>query len=62
MARGGVPTRKPDTRTIDYGAQVRAAWKDEWHKKEIAYEFSNGRQFKDPGAQGGPYLGTGGNG
>jgi hypothetical protein len=41
---------------------VRQAWGDEWHKKEVVYDFSNGRKFKDPGASGGPYTGTDGNG
>ena len=59
MAQGNVPTAPPRTRTIDYGAQVRKVWGDEWHKKETAYEFSNGRKFNDPGNVGGPYLGTG---
>ena len=59
MAQGDVPTQKPVTRTIDYGAQVRRIWGDEWHKPEIAYEFSNGRKFNSPGKNGGPYTGTG---
>ncbi len=62
MARSGIPTKPPTTRTIDFGAQVRAAWGDQWHAKETAYQFTNGRTFKDPGAQGGPYTGTSGNG
>ena len=48
--------RKPvSTRTRDYGSEIRKAWGDEWHKKETAYEFSNGRKFVSPGDQGGPY-------
>lgn len=62
MARGDVPTKPPTFKTIDWGAAVRKAWGDAWHEKEVSYEMSNGRKFKDPGAQGGPYTGTGGNG
>jgi hypothetical protein len=62
MARGGVPTKPPVFRTLDWGALVRNAWGDEWLKKETVYEFGNGRKFVDPGASGGPYTGTSGNG
>lgn len=62
MARGGVPTKKPNTSTKNWGAMVRNAWQDDWHKKETAYEFSNGRKFEDPAQNGGPYTGTSGNG
>lgn len=54
-----VPTKPPSTRTLDWGAKVRQAWGDQWHEKEIAYEMSNGRKFKDPAPNGGPYTGTG---
>lgn len=59
MAQGEVPTNPPNFRTINYGAQVKKLWGDEWHKKETGYEFSNGRKFDDPGVSGGPYTGTG---
>lgn len=55
MARGDVNTKPPTFRTIDYGSQVRSAWGDDWMKKEVAYQFSNGREFKDPAPNGGPY-------
>jgi len=58
MARGGVPTLPPVTRSISFGALVRQAWGDEWGKKDIAYEFSNGRKFQDSAPNGGPYTGT----
>ncbi len=58
MARGGVPTLKPPTRTIDFGALVRQAWGDDWLKKDTAYEMSNGRLFADSAPNGGPYTGT----
>lgn len=61
MARNQVPVTPPTFSTQDWAAQVRLAWGDAWHKKEVAYEFSDGRKFVDPGAQGGPYTGTGGN-
>ena len=47
--------RAPTFKNVNWGAMVRQAWGDEWHKKEIAYEFSSGRKFNDSGAQGGPY-------
>ena len=49
-----VPTKPPNFRTIDYGALVRNAWGDEWHKKEVVYEFGT-RKFVDSGSSGGPY-------
>ena len=60
MADGTVPTKLPTTRTTDYGAQVRKAWGDQWHKREPAYEFSNGRKFDDSGPNAGIYSGTSG--
>lgn len=62
MSRSGIPTKPPVFRTLDWGALVRKEWGDSWHKPEIGYEFSNGRKFNDPGASGGPYTGTSGNG
>lgn len=47
MPRGSVPTTPPIFRTVDYGALVRKAFGDSWHKPEIAYRFSNGRTFND---------------
>ena len=54
----GVPLLPPNSREISYSDLVRKMWGDEWHKKEIAYQFSNGRKFDDSGANGGPYTGT----
>ena len=48
----------PTSRTFDLAALVRKAWGDEWLKKEVVYEFSNGRKFEDSGVNGGPYTGT----
>lgn len=61
MSRGGVVTKPPIFRTVDYGGAVRKAWGDEYHKPDIAYEFSNKRTFNDPAPNGGPYTGTSGN-
>lgn len=58
MARGGVPNRPPFTRQINFGGLVKQMWGDEWGKKDIAYEFSNGRQFRASEPNGGPYTGT----
>lgn len=46
MSNPAVDTKTPTTRTIDYSAQVRRVWGDEWHKRETVYEFSNGRKFE----------------
>lgn len=58
MARGGVPTLPPATRVISFSALVKQAWGDEWGKKDVVYEFSNGRKFSDSAPNGGPYTGT----
>lgn len=34
-------------RTLDWGAMCRAAWGAEWAKRDVAYEFSNGRKMED---------------
>ncbi len=41
--------------THDYGNLIRRQWGAEWSKREIVYEFSNGRIFRDSFTQGGPY-------
>lgn len=51
----GIPTNPPNTKTIDWGAQVRRYWGDQWNQKEVVYVFSNGRQFKDSGPNSGIY-------
>jgi len=43
------------TKPIDYAALVRKVLGDDAKKKEVAYEFSNGRKFEDTGSNGGPY-------
>ena len=58
MARTGVPPLPPYTRTVDYGSLVRKAWGDNWMKKDVAYEMSNGRKFAASEPNGGPYTGT----
>jgi len=58
MPRSGVPKLPPFTRTISFGAEVKRMWGDEWVKKDIGYEFSNGRQFRVSEPNGGPYTGT----
>lgn len=42
-------------RPLDYGALVRELWGEEWGKKEVVYEFSNGRKFEDSGDNHGIY-------
>ena len=44
-------------RQINYAAQVRKLDKD-IDKKQNGYEFSNDRDFKDPGRSGGAYTYT----
>lgn len=55
MATKRIPTDLPNTRTIDWGGEIRKAWGDEWHKREVAYKFSNGRKFETSTPNGGPY-------
>ncbi len=45
-------------RTIDYGNMVRRVWGAEWSKRDVVYQFSNGRVFCDSSINGGPYTGT----
>ncbi len=58
MPRGGVPKLPPYTRKISYGGLVKQAWGDEWGKKDIGYEFSNGRKFQVSEPNGSVYTGT----
>lgn len=58
MARGGVPTLPPVTREISFSALVKQAWGDEWGKKDVGYEFSNGRKFSVSEPNGSVYTGT----
>ena len=44
------------TQKIDYANIVRRAWGAEWAQRDIVYNFSNGRQFRDSFTQGGPYA------
>jgi len=55
----GIPTKPPTFTTKDWAALVRKAFGDDWHKPEIAYRFSNGREFNDSGPRGAFYSGTG---
>ena len=43
------------SRKIDYGGAVIREWGVEWGKRDIVYEFSNGRKFQDSFINGGPY-------
>ena len=56
----GIPTDPPVIRKQDWGAIVREAWGDEFHKHEEVYKFSKGRAFlsSDYGTSG-IYRGTG---
>ena len=58
MPRGGVPKLPPYTRTINFSDLCKKAWGDEWGRKDISYEMSNGRIFRASEPQGGPYTGT----
>jgi hypothetical protein len=37
---------EPVFREVNLSAEIRRIWGKEWNAPEIAYEFSNGRQFK----------------
>ena len=41
-----IPTDKPVTQTLDLRSLAREAWGDDWHEKEVVYEFTGGRKFK----------------
>jgi hypothetical protein len=43
------------TKEIDFAALVRKVEGDAMNKPETVYEFSNGREFKDSGSNGGIY-------
>jgi hypothetical protein len=55
----GIPTDPPVSRIIDFGALVKEALGDAYHKHEVVYKFSNGRKFEssDYGTSG-IYRGT----
>ena len=40
------PARDPVFRTIDLSAEAQKLWGPTWGAPEIAYEFSNGREFE----------------
>jgi hypothetical protein len=48
MATENNLTKNVTTKEVNHGAEVRKSWRDEWHKPEPAYEFSNGRKFQTP--------------
>ena len=50
----GIPTDPPNSREIDFGALVRRALGDEYHKHEKVYQVGKGRTFEssDYGTQG----------
>ena len=48
-------TETVKTRVINWAAEVRKEWGEEWNKPEIAYEFSNDRKFEDTGDNNGVY-------
>jgi hypothetical protein len=53
LANNTSPT--PNTRKIDFAALVRDAEGPEYNQPQDAYEFSNGRKFKESGASHGIY-------
>jgi hypothetical protein len=52
------PAPLNNTTLKDMKTLVLKQWGKKWNEPEIAYRFSNGREFEDSGAQGGPYTGT----
>ncbi len=49
MGKGGrlmEQTKPVTTRVLNWAAEVRKAWGDEYQKPDVAYEFSNGRKFE----------------
>lgn len=47
---------KVTTKQIDYAALVSKVEGENYTKKDVVYEFSNGRKFEDSGRDGGPYT------
>lgn len=45
----------PNTRTLDLASMVNEA-DPKRYEQQAGYIFSNGREFKDPGSQGGAYT------
>ena len=46
-------TNAPTSRVIDWAALVRSAWGPEYTEADIAYQFSNQREFKSTDSMGG---------
>lgn len=44
------------TRIINWAAEVRKEWGEDWNKPEPAYQFSNDRKFDDTGDNHGVYT------
>jgi hypothetical protein len=53
LAKDSSPT--PNTRRLDFGALVRQAEGESYNETQDAYEFSNGRKFKESGSSHGIY-------
>lgn len=43
-------TVTPNTRTLDLASEVRKQWGPEFFEPDVAYKFSNGREFKSSDA------------
>ncbi len=39
-------TKPVTTRVLNWGAEVRKAWGDEYQKPDVAYEWSNGKKHE----------------
>lgn len=39
------PRNEPVFREINLAAEIRKIWGPEWNKPEVAYRFSNGKEF-----------------
>lgn len=44
LAENSSPT--PNSRTLDWASFVRVAWGAEFYEADVAYRFSNNREFK----------------
>lgn len=47
--------QKPTFKIVNWLSEVMKAWGDGWHEPEVAYKFSNDREFKDSGSNNGIY-------
>lgn len=58
MSTANDSTPAPNSRTLEWASFVRAAWGVEFNEPDVAYRFSNGREFKGTENAGGGIYDT----